>query len=101
MVELVAGSKTPDSGVQNAMLRALYEVISKAGSNMSEASRNAILGLIDNDAAGLEGNGSSENACQRSLMHNRVNGNNECSSGWRPDKKSPPNSNTTSLIRYV
>jgi len=31
------------------MLKALYEVVSKAGANMSEASRNAILGLIDID----------------------------------------------------
>lgn len=55
MVELVAGSKTSDSGVQNAMLRALYEVISKSGANMSEASRTAVLGLIDSDTSGLEG----------------------------------------------
>ncbi|KAL9028966.1 MAG: hypothetical protein Q9196_002741 [Gyalolechia fulgens] len=54
IAELVAGSKTPDAGVQNAMLRALYEVISKSGSNMSEASRTAILGLIDNDTADVE-----------------------------------------------
>jgi len=32
------------------MLRALYEVVSKAGANMSETSRAAILGLIDSDA---------------------------------------------------
>ncbi|KAL8938002.1 MAG: hypothetical protein Q9216_004130 [Gyalolechia sp. 2 TL-2023] len=54
IAELVAGSKTPDTGVQNAMLRALYEVISKSGSNMSEASRTAILGLVDSDTAGAE-----------------------------------------------
>ncbi|KAI4170886.1 MAG: hypothetical protein LQ343_004650 [Gyalolechia ehrenbergii] len=54
IAELVAGSKTPDTGVQNAMLRALYEVISKSGSNMSEASRSAVLGLIDSDTAGVE-----------------------------------------------
>ncbi|KAL8788194.1 MAG: hypothetical protein Q9213_001833, partial [Squamulea squamosa] len=54
IAELVTGSKTPDTGVQNAMLRALYEVVSKAGSNMSETSRNSILALIDNDTAGLE-----------------------------------------------
>ncbi|KAL8830579.1 MAG: hypothetical protein Q9170_005670 [Blastenia crenularia] len=52
--ELVAGSKTPDSGVQNAMLRALYEVISKSGSNMSEASRSAVLELIDSEKAEIE-----------------------------------------------
>lgn len=49
IAELVAGSKTPDPGVQNAMLKALYEVVSKAGASMSEASRNSILGLIDGD----------------------------------------------------
>ncbi|KAF2747097.1 ARM repeat-containing protein [Sporormia fimetaria CBS 119925] len=47
--ELVTGSKTSDQAVKNAMLKALFEVVSKAGANMSETSRNAILGLIDND----------------------------------------------------
>ncbi|KAK6605177.1 translational activator gcn1 [Botrytis cinerea] len=46
---LVTGSRTSDSGVRNAMLKALYEVISKAGANMGEASRSAVLGLIDTD----------------------------------------------------
>ena len=50
IAELVTGSKTPDPGVQNAMLKALYEVVRKAGSNMNEASRTSILGLIDSDA---------------------------------------------------
>ncbi|KAF2203113.1 translational activator [Delitschia confertaspora ATCC 74209] len=49
IAELVTGSKTSDQGVKNAMLKALFEVVSKAGANMSEASRNAILGLIDTD----------------------------------------------------
>ncbi|PGH15151.1 hypothetical protein AJ80_05663 [Polytolypa hystricis UAMH7299] len=49
--ELVTGSKTSDVGVKNAMLRALHEVVSKAGANMNDASRQAILGLIDNDSA--------------------------------------------------
>ncbi|MCJ1397879.1 translational activator of GCN4 [Xylographa trunciseda] len=49
IAELVAGTKTPDAGVRNAMLKALYEVVSKAGTNMSEASRTSILGLIDSD----------------------------------------------------
>ena len=49
IAELVTGSKTPDPGVQNAMLKALYEVVSKAGTGMSETSRNSILGLIDSD----------------------------------------------------
>ena len=51
IAELVTGSKTPDAGVKNAMLKALYEVVSKAGGNMNEASRNSILSLIDSDAA--------------------------------------------------
>ena len=51
ITELVTGSKTPDPGVQNAMTRALYEVVSKAGSNMNEASRLAVLALIDSDAS--------------------------------------------------
>ncbi|KAL8651059.1 MAG: hypothetical protein Q9226_004872, partial [Calogaya cf. arnoldii] len=54
IAELVTGSKTSDTGVQNAMLRALYEVVSKAGSNMNEVSRNSILALIDSDTAGVE-----------------------------------------------
>ena len=49
IAELVTGSRTSDAGVRNAMLKALYEVISKAGDNMSEASRSAVLGLIDTD----------------------------------------------------
>lgn len=56
IAELVTGSKTPDPGVQNAMLKALYEVVSKAGANMSEVSRNLILGLIDGDTGGTDGN---------------------------------------------
>lgn len=51
IAELVTGSKTSDTGVQNAMLRALFEVVSKAGANMSESSRNSILGLIDSDTS--------------------------------------------------
>ena len=49
IAELVTGSKTSDSGVRTAMFKALYEVISKAGANMGESSRNAVLGLIDTD----------------------------------------------------
>ncbi|TVY21703.1 eIF-2-alpha kinase activator GCN1 [Lachnellula arida] len=49
IAELVTGSRTSDAGVRNAMLKALYEVISKAGGNMSEPSRNAVLALIDTD----------------------------------------------------
>ncbi|KAL2115355.1 hypothetical protein VTJ04DRAFT_9610 [Mycothermus thermophilus] len=57
IAELVTGCRTSDAGVKTAMLKALYEVISKAGANMGEASRAAVLGMIDggetdeNDAA--------------------------------------------------
>lgn len=54
IAELVTGSKAPDAGVQNAMLRALYEVVSKAGTNMSETSRNSVLGLIDSDTSNAD-----------------------------------------------
>jgi HEAT repeat protein len=47
IAELVTGSKTTDPGVRTAMLKALYEVISKAGSNMGEVSRTAVLSVID------------------------------------------------------
>ena len=49
IAELVTGSKTSDSGVRNAMLKALYEVINKAGANMNDVSRSAVLALIDAD----------------------------------------------------
>ncbi|KAF1816139.1 ARM repeat-containing protein [Eremomyces bilateralis CBS 781.70] len=52
--ELVTGSKTPDIGVKSAMLKALYEVVSKVGKNMNEASRASLLALIDSDAPGSE-----------------------------------------------
>ncbi|PHH75425.1 hypothetical protein CDD80_2378 [Ophiocordyceps camponoti-rufipedis] len=48
--ELVTGSKTADVGVKTAMLKALFEVISRAGSNMGETSRSAVLSLIDMEA---------------------------------------------------
>ncbi|KIX10285.1 uncharacterized protein Z518_01367 [Rhinocladiella mackenziei CBS 650.93] len=47
IAELVTGAKIPDVGVRNAMLKALQEVVSKVGSNMSDASRESILGLMD------------------------------------------------------
>ncbi|KAI1331652.1 ARM repeat-containing protein [Xylariaceae sp. FL0255] len=47
IAELVTGCKTTDPGVKTAMLKALYEVISKAGGSMGETSRAAVLGLID------------------------------------------------------
>jgi hypothetical protein len=37
------------------MFKALFEVVSKVGKNMNEASRTAILGLIDTDADGSDG----------------------------------------------
>ena len=49
IAELVTGSKNPDTGVKGAMLKALSEVVSKAGSNMSETSKQSILGLIDSE----------------------------------------------------
>lgn len=51
IAELITGSKTTDMGVKNAMMKALQEVVGKAGANMSEASRTAILALIDDDAS--------------------------------------------------
>lgn len=53
--ELVTGSKTDDDGVKNAMMKALLEVVDKAGGSMSEASRNAVLGLIDDDSSDRTG----------------------------------------------
>lgn len=50
IAELVTGAKTTDAGVKNAMLKALFEVVSKAGSKMNDVSQNAILGLIDSDS---------------------------------------------------
>ena len=53
--ELVSFSKTPDTGVKNSMLRALHEVVTKAGANMSETSKLAILGLIDDGTGDRDG----------------------------------------------
>lgn len=53
--ELIAGSKTADVGVKNAMMKALQEVVGKAGGSMSEASKNSILALIDDDASDKTG----------------------------------------------
>jgi hypothetical protein len=50
IAELVTGSRTTDAGVKTAMFKALYEVISKAGANMGESSRTAVLALIDTEA---------------------------------------------------
>ncbi|KAL7785601.1 armadillo-type protein [Trichoderma ceciliae] len=50
ITELVTGAKTTDPGVRTAMFKALYEVVSRAGANMGESSRSAVLSLIDSDA---------------------------------------------------
>ncbi|KAJ4858558.1 ribosomal protein l19e domain-containing protein [Trichoderma breve] len=50
ITELVTGARTTDPGVKTAMFKALYEVVSRAGANMGESSRSAILSLIDSDA---------------------------------------------------
>lgn len=55
MPELITGSKTADIGVKNAMMKALQEVVGKAGTNMSDASKNSILSLIDDDASDKTG----------------------------------------------
>lgn len=83
ITELVTGSKTSHAGVQNAMLRALYEVVSNAGSNMSEASRNAILGLIDSDTGDADEN--------MSITHAQLLG--------ALVKSLPPTFNASSLIK--
>lgn len=85
IAELVTGAKTTDPGVKTAMLKALYEVISKAGANMGESSRTAVLGLIDMDADERDDNMTITNAklfgallknvpedAAQSLLKNRV-----------------------------
>lgn len=47
ITELVTGAKTHDAGVKRAMVKALYEVISKAGQNMGDSSKQSILALVD------------------------------------------------------
>ncbi|KAL6242628.1 translational activator of GCN4 [Rhinocladiella similis] len=54
IAELVTGAKTPEAGVRNAMLKALQEVVSKVGSNMSDGSRESILGLMDTQVEGQD-----------------------------------------------
>ncbi|KAK2750719.1 translational activator of GCN4 [Myotisia sp. PD_48] len=49
--ELITGSKTPDAGVKNAMLRALHEVVDKAAANMSDTSKQAVLSLVEQDSS--------------------------------------------------
>ena len=55
MQELATGSKTADLGVRNAMLRALYEVVRKAGGNMSDVSITTIVGLISSEIGDADG----------------------------------------------
>ncbi|KAH6667023.1 translational activator GCN1 [Plectosphaerella plurivora] len=62
VAELVTGSKTSDPGVKTAMLSALYEVVSKAGSNMGEPSRAAVLSLIDHETSEADSNMTITNA---------------------------------------
>ena len=87
IAELVTGSKTSDLGVQNAMLRALYEVVSKAGTNMNEASQVSILGLIDNETGDTNGNNKFY-SWSRKLMFSRVHGHHKCKTSWCFDQKS-------------
>jgi len=54
--ELVTGARTPDAGVKSAMVKALYEVVSKAGANMGDPSKASILGLIEEDLEVDDGN---------------------------------------------
>jgi len=49
IAELVSGAKTPDVGVRNAMVKALFEVVNKAGQAMGDISKNAILSLMDSE----------------------------------------------------
>ena len=56
IAELVTGSKTSDAGVKTAMINALYQVVSKAGGSMNEASRSSILSLIDMEIVDAEDN---------------------------------------------
>ncbi|THC89850.1 hypothetical protein EYZ11_010690 [Aspergillus tanneri] len=52
IAELITGTKTAaDVGVKNAMMKALQEVVGKAGGNMNETSKNSILALIDDDTS--------------------------------------------------
>lgn len=52
----MTGARTPDTGVKSAMLKALYEVVSKAGANMGDASKASILGLVEEDLEEDDGN---------------------------------------------
>lgn len=50
VTELVTGAKTAtDQGVKTAMLKAMLEVVDKAGKNMNEASKSSILTLVEDE----------------------------------------------------
>jgi hypothetical protein len=51
------------------MMKALQEVVGKAGANMSEASRQAILALIDDDASDQTGKIIMSNSCVSRLSN--------------------------------
>lgn len=55
--ELVAGARTSDAGVKDAMRKALYEVVSKAGNNMGDSSKASILALVESDKDEEDGAG--------------------------------------------
>lgn len=44
--ELVSGARLSDEGVVRAMLQALYEIVDKAGANLSPASKTLLVGLV-------------------------------------------------------
>lgn len=52
----MTGARTPDAGVKSAMFKALYEVVSKAGTNMGDPSKISVLGLIEEDSEEDDGN---------------------------------------------
>lgn len=81
--ELVAGAKTSDPGVKDAMLKALYEVVGKAGGNMGEVSKASILSLIEEY---LEEDDGTFPQCDNDIVlftnANRPNGNRWCPPAW-------------------
>ena len=102
IAELVTGSKTADTGVRNAMLKALCEVVSKAGVTMSEGSRSSVLGLIDEDTSVADGEhdhkrnnnvGADFKTESMMITHARLLG--------ALIKSLPPTFNVTSLIKYA
>lgn len=79
--ELITGSKTADVGVKNAMMKALQEVVGKVGSNMGEASKNAILALIDDDASVQTGKASKLRLLAATNV-DRCGGHDKCKTSW-------------------